>query len=48
MSKPMLSAALLAATLAACKPAPEGPPKVDEGYDAIACALGETGQFFSA
>ncbi len=48
MSKPMLSAALLAVTLAACEPAPGGPPRVDQGDDTIACALGGTGQFSSA
>ena len=41
-------AILVAIGLNACEPAPEGPPRVEAGDDAIACALGGAGEFSSA
>ena len=48
MSKRILSAMVLAVMLAACRTAPEGPPRIDEGVEAIACALGGEEKFASA
>jgi hypothetical protein len=45
MNKLTMGPAILIAALAACKPAPEGPPKIEGGEEAIACALGGQGQF---
>lgn len=45
MNKLTMGPAILIAALAACKPAPEGPPKIEGGDEAIACALGGQGQF---
>ena len=48
MAKPMLSAMMLAVTLAACEPAPEGPPRIGDKVEMIACALGGSGEFSPA
>ena len=48
MMKPILSAMLLAVALAGCQPEPDGPPRVGEGENAIACALGGDGKFSSS
>ncbi|MCX7864144.1 MAG: hypothetical protein N2423_03760 [Novosphingobium sp.] len=41
----LLGAAIIIAMLSACKPEPEGPPKVQVGETAIACALGGAASF---
>jgi hypothetical protein len=48
MKQPLTGAILLAATLAGCKPEPEGPPRLQSGDNAIACALGGEGKFATA
>jgi hypothetical protein len=45
MNKLTMGSAILIATLTACKPAPEGPPRIEDGEEAIACALGGHGEF---
>jgi hypothetical protein len=41
-------ALVFAVSLAACRPQPETPPRVDSVGDAIACALGGEGKFSSS
>ncbi|MDG2003074.1 MAG: hypothetical protein P8J20_07065, partial [Novosphingobium sp.] len=47
MTRPIPIAMILAVALAACEPAPEGPPRVENGDDAIACSIGGTENFSS-
>jgi len=45
MKKLTMGPAIMFAMLAACEPAPEGPPSIEEGEEAVACALGGQGEF---